>query len=58
MIETIRLLTRNARSFGISANEAELDAARESLQKALHALERTLQSMDCEVRKSLAGTDR
>lgn len=55
MIEAIRLLTRNARSFGISSNQAELEAVRECMQKALHVLERTLQSMDCEVREPFPG---
>lgn len=56
MIEIVRLLTTKARSFGASDDLHELNAARECLQNALHVLERTLQSMDCDPAEPLSTT--
>lgn len=46
MIEIVRLLIGKAHPWGVTADEAELCAARDRLQNALHLLEQTLQSMD------------
>ena len=46
MIEIVRLLTGKTHSWGATAEEAELCAARDRLQNALDLLERTLESMD------------
>jgi hypothetical protein len=55
MIHIIRRFTRSASSFETSADELALQAAHERLQNALHVLERTLQSMDCDTRETLSG---